>query len=84
MAKKKNSKNLHQRIIKHWKRFQNKHGNPPQKIYLTLDDEYDVLEMLFSFDEKLGGKAFKEGIRTTVPKILGLQVVYDADKFKLE
>jgi hypothetical protein len=84
MAKKKKTKDLHQKIVKHLKRFQDKHGKPPQKIYLTLDDESDVWEMLSGVDGNLKGKAFVEGIRKTVPKILGLQVVYDADKFKLE
>ena len=81
MAKKKKTKDLHPKIVKHLKRFQTKHCKLPQKIYLTLDDESDVWEMLSG---NLKEKAFLEGIRKTVPKILGFQVVYGADKFKLE
>jgi len=56
----------------------------PTKLHLTIDDEAKLYEVLPKISDKLAGEAFTKGIRAVVPKIFGFQVVYGADKFKVE
>ncbi len=77
------AKDIRNRIFKSRNQFENKHHKQPAKLFLTLDDESDLMMVLPKISEGLAERAFTEGVRTAVPKILGCQVVYGADKFKL-
>jgi hypothetical protein len=76
---------IRDKIIKAWNQFENKHRNTqPTKLYLTIEDEREVLKLLPEISESLAQDAFKKGVRIAVPKIFGFEVVYRAKKFRFE
>lgn len=77
------AKDIRNRIFKSRNQFENKHHKQPAKMFLTLKDESDLLKVLPKISEGLAERAFTEGLRSAIPKILGCQVVYGADKFRL-
>ena len=77
------AKDIRNRIIKSSNQFEVKNHKHPTKLHLTLDDEGDLLRVLPEISESLAERAFTKGVRAAVPKILGCQVVYGAEEFKV-
>lgn len=60
-----------------------KRGEPPTKVFLTVDDGRKLQFELVTENPRLGHKIEKQGIRHAVHKVAGLEVVWRSPEFKV-
>ena len=78
--------NIKQKIIQAKVDFINKNGKDPQKIFLTLEDENQLISLhTQDVGGNLSGKLFVNGAREVFKKgIFGIKkIIWEAKEFKL-
>jgi hypothetical protein len=76
-----NTPNLKHRIIEKMQVYMETYHTPPSKVYLTQMDEYELLKLnATDIGYEAVSAMYKYGPRVT-EKILGLQIVWDAEEF---
>jgi hypothetical protein len=58
-------------------------GEHPKRVYLTVDDGRKLQFELETANPRLGHRIEKEGLRTAVRKVEGLEVVWRSPEFKV-
>lgn len=59
-------------------------GEHPTKVHLTLDDGRQLAFELLTGGHHMAHRIQKEGLRTAVHKIAGLEIVWRSPEFKIE
>jgi hypothetical protein len=59
-------------------------GEQPHRVHLTVDDGRKLQFELMTGDPKLGHRIEKQGVRSAVKKIAGLEVVWRSPEFKVD
>jgi hypothetical protein len=73
------------RIVEMRKQFcRDNPGQEPTTLYLTNVDKVDVSELAQHLQPEARKQLQQDGIATTFPKILGMNVVYGAETTHLE
>lgn len=72
---------LRQRILSLRKAYEQSHGTSPLFLHVGVDEETELYDSLPAISPRLAERAFKDGVRAALPKILGMTVVYGAPKF---
>ena len=58
-------------------------GEHPKRVHLTVDDGRKLQFELETQNPRLGHRIQKQGIRTAVHKVAGLEVVWRSPEFKV-
>ena len=58
-------------------------GEHPSRVYLTVDDGRKLQFELMTENPKLGHRIEKQGVRSALKRVAGLEVVWRSPEFKV-
>lgn len=58
-------------------------GEHPKRVHLTVDDGRKLQFELMTEDPRLGHRIEKQGVRSALRKVAGLEVVWRSPEFKV-